>query len=117
MKKVMAVGASAALVCGMAVVGSGTAFAKSDFKKVSVPSSVTAGQMFTVKCKVSKAWAGGEAFVLEKGATVNAKRTIGANGDCSMRLMLLAKGKRKIQVRVAEGDSVGASKWMKITVK
>lgn len=77
MKKLIAVGASAALMEGMAV-------RRQKLQEGRAPSSVAARQMLTMKWPVSKARAGGQAFIREKGATVSAKPTV-SNGDHTIR--------------------------------
>ena len=102
--------------------GAGAATAANDpgFTKVKAPKTVTAGQTFIIKCKLDTTannWTGADAELLEKGATINAHRTVSSNGDCSMHVVLNATGKRKIRVVVEQNLGAIQSKWLTINVK
>ena len=59
-------------------------------KRVSAPKTVTAGQMFRIKCQMKRNvnWRGADAMLDQKAATINAQRPVSANGNCSMRVVL-----------------------------
>ncbi|HNE89606.1 MAG TPA: hypothetical protein PK902_09725 [Actinomycetota bacterium] len=121
-RKVLAVGTTAALAGGALFMGAGAATAANDpgFTKVKAPKTVTAGQTFIIKCKLDTTannWTGADAELLEKGATINAHRTVSSNGDCSMHVVLNATGKRKIRVVVEQNLGAIQSKWLTINVK
>jgi acyl dehydratase len=118
-RKVMAVGASAAVAAGLVVAGAGSATAASGFQKVKAPKTVQAGQTFILKCKVAgnNAWTGADAYLMEKGAVINAHRTIASNGDCSFHVVLNATGTRKIRVVVDQNGGAIVSKWVKVNVQ
>lgn len=101
--------------------GTGAANAAGDpsFKKVKAPKSVMAGQTFILKCTLTpaSAFTGADAYLEEKGATINAHRTVASNGDCSMHVVLNAVGKRKIRVVVEENMGADVSKWVTVNVK
>ncbi|MFZ1363024.1 MAG: hypothetical protein WAS05_08875 [Candidatus Nanopelagicales bacterium] len=91
--------------------------------KIKAPKTVTAGKTFRLKCSVSpksaaKDWRGSTAVVHEKRVPVHASRVVTKNGGCSMRLILNAKGKKKLSVVLLSpgGGSLG-SKWINIKVK
>ena len=115
--KVLA-GISAACLAGSGLlITAGAASANTDgFKTISAPKKVVSGQMFTVKCKVDSDWVGGTAKIKQKGVAVNAKRTIGSGGDCTMRLELGPTGMQQIRVRVFGGNNILRSPWMKVRV-
>ncbi|MCB0898234.1 MAG: hypothetical protein H6528_03855 [Actinobacteria bacterium] len=120
-RKVLAVSTTAALASGALFMGAGAANAASDpnFKKVKAPKSATAGQTFILKCKLTPAsvFNGADAYLEEKGATINAHRTVSSNGDCSMHVVLNATGKRKIRVVVEQNLGAEISKWVTVNVK
>lgn len=85
---------------------------------ISGPSTAKAGQSFIINCSVKgKKWVGGDAFLYEQGANINAHRTVASNGDCSFHVVLFAEGVRKIRV-VVDNDSAQStqSKWYKVNV-
>lgn len=120
-RKAVALGATAAMASGALVMGAGAANAASDpgFTTVKAPKSVKAGKTFVLKCQLdtNNSWAGADAFLLEKGAPVNAHRTVASNGDCSFHVVLFAKGTQKIRVVVDQNGGAIQSKWMKVTVQ
>lgn len=87
-----------------------------DFTTLKAPSSVTAGEVFRVKCKLRSAWAGGEVRIKERTTPVAAKREVGPNGQCTMRLILNAVGERKIRLVVVQDLGAERSRWVPITV-
>lgn len=113
-------GAVTAIAGGSLLMGAGAANAASDpdFKKVSAPQSVTAGQMFRIKCQLKRNvdWGGAEASLLGKRVAVNAQRPVSASGDCTMRVVLTVVGTQKIRVVVAQNRGAVESKWLKIKV-
>lgn len=119
MRKTTGAAAMAGIAAGALLVGAPQANAANpgpDFTKLSAPESVVAGQMFRLKCKLRSSWAGGTATVREQNSTMNAKREVGPNGECTMRLKLFATGQRKIRVVVVEGLGAEKSKWVPIKV-
>lgn len=121
-RKVAALGATAAMAGGALFAGAGAANAANDpgFTKVKAPKSVKAGQTFVIKCKLDTSannWAGADAVLIEKGATINAHRTVSSNGDCSMHVVLFAKGNQKVRVAVEQNLGAIQSKWLKINVQ
>lgn len=121
-RKVLALGTTAALAGGALFMGAGAANAANDpgFTKVKAPKTVTAGKTFLVKCQLDTTannWTGADAELLEKGALVNAHRTVASNGDCSMHVVLTATGNRKIRVVVEQNMGAIQSKWLKVNVK
>jgi hypothetical protein len=120
-RKAGALGAAVAVASGALVLGAGAANAASDpgFGKLSAPKTVKAGQTFVLKCKLksNNSWAGADAFLLEKGATINAHRTLASNGDCSFHVVLNAKGAQKIRVVVDQNGGAIQSKWLKVNVQ
>ncbi|HNE88660.1 MAG: hypothetical protein U0R27_13460 [Candidatus Nanopelagicales bacterium] len=121
MGKVVAMGATVAVASGVVVMGAGAANAAGDpdFKKVSAPATVVSGQMFRIKCQLKKNvnWSGAMAQLDQKKATINAKREVSANGNCSMRVILGPTGKQKIRVIVTQNGGAFESKWLTIKVK
>ena len=121
MGKVVAMGATVAVASGVVVMGAGAANAAGDpdFKKVSAPATVVSGQMFRIKCQLKKNvnWSGAMAQLDQKKATINAKREVSANGNCSMRVILGPTGKQKIRVIVTQNGGALESAWLKIKVK
>lgn len=118
-RKIVAASATAAVAGGALFAGAGAASAASDpdFQKVKAPKSVQAGQKFTLKCQlVPGNYQGAEAHVLEKGASINAMRYVASNGDCTMHVVLFAKGARKIRVVIEKNGGATQSKWLKINV-
>ncbi len=119
--RVVAMTASAALAGGALVLSAGAANAAGDpdFKKVSAPSTVVSGQMFRIKCQLKKSvnWSGAVAQLDQKKATINAKRDVSANGNCSMRVILGPTGKQKIRVIVTQNGGALESSWLTIKVK
>lgn len=120
-RKVVAAGATAALAGGLVVAGAGAASAANDpgFTKVKAPKTVQAGKTFILKCQLAtnNAWNGADAFLLQKGASINAQRTIAANGDCSFHVVLFSKGAQKLRVVVDQNGGAIESKWLKVTVQ
>ena len=122
LRRYAAAGAGAALLGSTLVVaGAGQANAYDEFKQLSAPSKVQSGQKFTLKCQLSKGdgwkgWRGQPAKVRGKTVPVNASRPIGARGDCSMHLMLFARGTQKIRVVTIGGNNELRSKWLTIKV-
>lgn len=122
MRKVAALGATAAIAGGALFASAGAANAASDpgFTMVKAPKTVTAGKTFIVKCQLDTAtndWAGSDAILLEKGAQLNAQRTVSANGDCSFHVVLFGKGNQKIRVVVEQNMGAIQSKWLKVNVQ
>jgi hypothetical protein len=119
--KVVAVGSSLALAGSALVMSAGAANAAGDpdFKKVSAPSSVVSGQMFRIKCQLKKSvnWSGAVAQLDQKKATINAKRDVSPNGNCTMRVVLGPTGKQKIRVIVVQNGGAIESSWLTIKVK
>ena len=117
-RKMAAFAATGAMAAGTIVMGAGTAQAASDpdFKKVSAPKTVKAGQMFRIKCQMKRNvnWRGADAMLDQKAATINAQRPVSAKGNCSMRVVLRATGKQKIRVIVVQNLGAVESKWLKI---
>jgi hypothetical protein len=120
-RKIAAFAATVAMAAGTIVMGAGTAQAASDpdFKKVSAPKTVTAGQMFRIKCQMKRNvnWQGADAMLDQKAATINAQRPVSAKGNCSMRVVLRATGNQKIRVIVTQNLGALESKWLKIKVQ
>ncbi len=120
-RKVLAVATTTAVTGGALFMGATGASAANDpdFKKVKAPKSVMAGETFLIKCQMKKTvdWSGSDAFLLEKGASVNARRSMGANGNCSMHVVLYATGKRKVRVVVEKNLGAEQSRWITINVK
>lgn len=120
-RRLAALGATVAMTSGALLMSAGTASAASDpgFKKVAAPKTVTAGEMFRIKCQLKRNnnWKGAQASLLQKRATINAERPVSAKGNCTMRVILRATGKQKIRVVVVQGRGAIESKWLKITVK
>lgn len=114
----MLAGVSAVCLAGSGLlITAGAASAENPpFKQVSAPKKVVSGQLFTVKCQVDSDWAGWTAKIKQKGAVVNAKRTIGSGGNCTMRLELGPTGMQQIRVRVIGGNNAASSQWMKVRV-
>ena len=75
--------------------------------------------MFRIKCQLKKNvnWSGAMAQLDQKKATINAKREVSANGNCSMRVILGPTGKQKIRVIVTQNGGAFESKWLTIKVK
>lgn len=117
-RKAGALGASVAVAGGLLVAGAGAASAANK-PILSGPSSAKAGQTFLLNCSVKgKKWQGGDAHALEQNASVNAHRVVASNGDCSMHLVLNAKGARKIRVVVdTDSGATTQSKWFKINIQ
>lgn len=119
-RKALAVGTTAALAGGALFMGTGAANAAGDpnFKKVKAPKTAVAGETFILKCKLTpaSAFVGADAYLEEKGATINAHRTVSSNGDCSMHVVLNAVGVRKIRVVVEQDLGAEVSKWVKVNV-
>jgi len=120
-RTVLALGTSVALAGGALFMGAGVATAASDpgFTKIKAPKTVTVGQTFLVKCQLDTSqnnWTGADAELLEKGALVNAHRTVSSNGDCSMHVVLTATGNRKIRVVVEQNLGAIQTKWLKVKV-
>ena len=59
----------------------------------------------------------GKAELKEKGVPVHASRTIANNGDCSMHIVLNAKGKHKLRVIAEQNGGAEKSKWITVKVK
>ncbi|MEI2642649.1 MAG: hypothetical protein U0R28_08640 [Candidatus Nanopelagicales bacterium] len=120
-RKVVAAGATAALAGGLVVAGAGAANAANDpgFSKVKAPKTVMAGKTFILKCKLSSSnnWTGADATLLEKGAAINATRSVSSNGDCSFHVVLDSKGAQKIRVVVEQNMGAIQTKWLKINVQ
>lgn len=121
-RKVAALGATAAIAGGALFASAGAASAASDpgFTKVKAPKTVTAGKTFIIKCQLDTAmndWAGSDAILLEKGAQLNAQRTVSSNGDCSFHVVLFGKGNQKVRVVVEQDMGAIQSKWLKINVQ
>ena len=119
-RKIVALGATAAVASGAMVMGAGAANAAgAGFGKVSAPATVKAGQTFILNCKLKQnnSWNGADAFLMEKGATINAHRTIASNGDCSFHVVLFSKGARKLRVVVDQNGGAIESKWVKVNVQ
>lgn len=120
-RKVVAAGATAALAGGLVVAGAGAASAASDpgFAKVKAPKTVQAGKTFVLKCQLASNnnWTGADATLLEKGAAINATRSVSASGDCSFHVVLDAKGPQKIRVVVEQNMGAIQSKWLKVNVQ
>lgn len=121
-RKVAALGATAALAGGALFAGAGAANAASDpgFTKVKAPKTVQAGKTFVIKCQLDTSannWAGADAILLEKGAQLNAQRTVSSNGDCSFHVVLFGKGNQKVRVVVEQNLGAIQSKWLKINVQ
>lgn len=122
-KKFSAMGAVGALAAGTLIAGAGAASAANDpgFTKVKAPKTVTAGKTFLIKCQLATAsgqsWAGSDAQLQEKGAPINATRSIASNGDCSMHVVLDATGNKKIRVWVKQSGGAIKSRWLKINVQ
>lgn len=121
-RKVAALGATAAIAGGALFAGAGAANAANDpgFTKVKAPKTVQAGQTFIIKCQLDTAtnnWAGSDAILLEKGASINASRTVSANGDCSFHVVLFGKGNQKIRVVVEQNMGAIQSRWLKVNVQ
>jgi len=120
MHKVVALGATVAVAGGALVSGAGAANAAGDpdFKKVSAPATVVAGQMFRIKCKLNPKvnWTGAVAQLDQKRATINAKRGVSSNGNCTMRVVLSATGKQKIRVIVTQNGGAIESSWLTLRV-
>ncbi len=120
-RKTLAVSTTAALAGGALFVGTSSAGAANDpdFTKVKAPKSVTAGETFLIKCKLQSSvnWSGATASLLEKGAAINAHRSVSATGDCTMHVVLDAVGKQKIRVVVEQNLGAIQSKWLTIKVK
>ncbi len=121
MRTMMATGATAAIagVAVMASAGTANAAGDPDFTQVSAPKTVVSGQMFKIKCQLKKSvdWSGAVAQLDQKKATINAKRDVSANGNCTMRVILGPTGKQKIRVIVTQDGGALESAWLKITVK
>ena len=121
MHKVVALGATVAFAGGALIMGAGAANAASDpdFKKLSAPGTVVAGQWLRIKCQLNPKvnWAGADAQLDQKRATINAKREVSAGGNCSMRVVLRATGKQKIRVIVTQNGGAIESNWLTIKVK
>lgn len=119
--KVVAVGSSLALAGGALVLSAGAANAAGDpdFKKLSAPSTVVSGQMFRITCQLKKSvnWSGAVAQLDQKKATINAKRDVSPNGNCTMRVVLGPTGKQKIRVIVVQNGGAIESSWLTIKVK
>ena len=119
--KVLAMGTTAAFAGGAIVLGAGAANAANDpgFQKVKAPKSAVAGETFLIKCQLvaTNNWGGATATLLEKGASVNASRSVSASGDCSMHVVLDATGKQKIRVVVEQNMGAIQSKWLTVNVK
>jgi hypothetical protein len=122
MRKVAALGATAAIAGGALFASAGAASAANDpgFTKVKAPKTVTAGKTFIVNCQLDTSvnnWAGADAILLEKGAQLNAQRTVSSNGDCSFHVVLFGKGNQKIRVVVEQDMGAIQSRWMKVNVQ
>ncbi|HQR80272.1 MAG TPA: hypothetical protein PLT68_08640 [Actinomycetota bacterium] len=113
-------GAVTAIAGGSLLMGAGAANAASDpdFRKVSAPQTVTAGQMFRLKCQMKRNvdWSGAQASLLGKRVAVNAKRPVSASGNCGMRVVLTVVGTQKIRVVVTQNLGAVESKWLRIKV-
>lgn len=122
MRKVAALGATAAIAGGALFASAGAASAANDpgFTKVKAPKTVMAGKTFIIKCQLDTTandWAGADAVLLEKGAQLNAQRTVSANGDCSFHVVLFGKGNQKVRVVVEQNLGAIQSRWLKINVQ
>lgn len=121
MRKVVAATVTLAATGGAMMMSAGAANAAGDpdFKTVSAPASVVSGQMFKIKCQLKKSvnWSGAVAQLDQKKATINAKRDVSANGNCTMRVILGPTGKQKIRVIVTQNGGELESAWLKIKVK
>lgn len=88
--------------------------------KISAPKTVTAGQDFTLGCKVKKnireGWVGQRAVVKEKGVPIHASRRVASNGSCKMHLVLQQTGNVKLRVVVKGPQNVLKSKWISVKV-
>lgn len=89
---------------------------------ISAPSSVHAGNAFTLKCNikptsVGKGWKGALAVVNQKGVRIRASRTIGTNGACTMRVVLFVKGKQKLRVVAKGAQNDIKSSWINVRVR
>lgn len=125
-RAVRLVGATAVMgtaFAGVGVVAASSASAATPKPVViSAPSSVAAGQEFTLKCnikpkKIGKLWKNSTAVVHEKGLPIHASRVVGSNGACSMKLILNATGKHKLRVVVVGPQNYIASKWINVHIK
>lgn len=115
-RKIGAIAVSGAVAGGMLIAGAGAANAASN-PKVSGPAKVKAGKTFVLDCTVKgTGWAGADAFLMEKGASINAHRTVSSNGDCSFHVVLFATGKRQLRVVVDQNMSATQSKWITVNV-
>ncbi len=116
----LGLGTATALAGGSLLMGAGAANAASDpdFTKVKAPATVTAGQMFRLKCQLKKNvnWNGAQASLVGKRVPVNAQRPVSANGNCTMRVVLTVVGTQKIRVVVEQNLGAIESKWLKIRV-
>lgn len=119
-RKLMAIGAAGAVAAG-AVLGANAATAANDpgFTKVKTRKAVKAGKTFLIKCQLdaTQNWTGAYATLLEKGAAINASRSVSSNGDCSMHVVLDAVGQQKIRVVIEQNGGAIQSRWLKINVK
>lgn len=111
-----------ALAGGLVVAGAGAASAANDpgFTKVKAPKTVQAGKTFILKCQLDASannWSGADATLLEKGAAINATRSVSSNGDCSFHVVLDSKGAQKVRVVVEQNMGAIQSKWLKINVQ
>lgn len=124
MKTTRGLVASAAVVAvtgGVLISGAGAATAANDpgFRKVTAPKTVTAGEVFRIRCRLDRNnnWRGAEASLVQKGATINAKRSVYANGNCTMRVILRATGTQRIRVVVSQNLGAIQSRWLRINVQ
>ncbi|MEZ5186717.1 MAG: hypothetical protein R2720_13310 [Candidatus Nanopelagicales bacterium] len=120
-RRLGALGAAVAIAGGALMMNAGSASAAGDpdFKKLSAPKTVTAGEVFRLKCQLNRNnnWKGAQASLVQKGATINAERAVSRKGNCTMRVILGATGKQKIRVVVVQGLGAIESKWLTIRVK
>lgn len=89
---------------------------------ISAPKTVHAWHWFTLKCdikpkSVGKGWKGAVAVVNEKGVRIRARRVIGKNGACTMRLILFVKGSHKFRVVAYGAQNTLRSDWITIKIK
>ncbi len=103
------------------VVAPGASAATSKPVVISAPGSVTSGSEFILNCNIKpnsagKSWKGATAVVHERGVAIHASRVVGKNGACSMKLILNAKGKKKLSVVLIGGNNVIRSGWLNIRV-
>ncbi|MEI6624525.1 MAG: hypothetical protein WCP28_21760, partial [Actinomycetes bacterium] len=88
---------------------------------ISAPNAVWSGQWFTIKCKAAahNHIGGWTAKVQEKGLPFNAYRTVNKKGDCTMRVVAIARGKHKFRVVAVDPSGLSAltTDWIWIKVR